>query len=460
VAKQHLLLVDADPKSLRVLEVSLRKAGFTVTTAGNGREALERCALAQPDLILSDTAMPELDGFELCRRLKEDERLRATPFIFLTAEKAVESKVRGLELGVDDYLTKPIYLKEIVTRVKILLQKRERERLERRDPRARFAGSLGDVGVVDLVQTLEMGRKSGALRVLGRGGRGAVAWFREGKVVDCETGRHSGEPAFYRLLNWQEGDFAVEFRPVDREDRIPLSNQALLLEGMRRLDEWHRLAEQLPPLASVCEIDYGKLADLLAEIPDDVNRLLRLVDGKRSLDQVVEEVEGDDLVAGAILTRLFFDGVLRLVPGEPVATPVPAELPGSAPGSPASPDELVLGAATDPDAVDWSAEGPVAAAPPPPRPGGPPRRRDTPPAWPVHPAGVDPPARPAGPPPLPSPPPLPAPRRPSPPPRAARAAPSPPPARPPSRARLWAGLSAAAVAAVAAAYWLVRLRMR
>jgi CheY-like chemotaxis protein len=387
VAKQHLLLVDADPKSLRVLEVSLRKAGFTVTTAVNGREALERCALATPDLILSDTAMPELDGFELCRRLKEDERLRATPFIFLTAEKSVESKVRGLELGVEDYLTKPIYIKEIVTRVKILLQKREQERLERRDPRAGFAGGLGDMGVVDLVQAMEIGRKSGALRVLGRGGRSGIAWFREGKILDCETGRHSGEQAFYRLLNWQEGDFAVEFRQVDREDHVPLSNQAQLLEGMRRLDEWHRLAEELPPLAAVCEIDYRTLADRLAEIPDDVNRLLRLVDGKRSLEQVIEDAEGDDLSAAATLSRLFFDGVLRLPAGEPEATPVPAVVPGPSPGSGASPDEPVLGAApTDPDGVDWSAAGPIASATtPPPRAAAPPPRRDTPPAWPVHP---------------------------------------------------------------------------
>ena len=131
MAKQHLLLVDGDPKSLRVMEVSLKKAGFSVTTAVNGRDALEKCEISPPDLILSDTKMPEMDGFELCRRLKTDDRYRGTPFIFLTGQKSVEYKVKGLELGADDYLTKPIYIKEIVTRVKILLQKKEKERLER-----------------------------------------------------------------------------------------------------------------------------------------------------------------------------------------------------------------------------------------------------------------------------------------------------------------------------------------
>ena len=134
MAKQHLLLVDGDPKSLRVMEVSLKKAGFSVTTAVHGKDALDKCEISPPDLILSDTKMPEMDGFDLCRRLKGDERFKGTPFIFLTGQKSVEFKVKGLELGVEDYLTKPIYIKEIVTRVKILLEKKEKERLEKKDP--------------------------------------------------------------------------------------------------------------------------------------------------------------------------------------------------------------------------------------------------------------------------------------------------------------------------------------
>ena len=65
MAKQHLLLVDGDPKSLRVMEVSLKKAGFSVTTAIHGKDALEKVQISPPDLVLADTKMPEMDGFEL-----------------------------------------------------------------------------------------------------------------------------------------------------------------------------------------------------------------------------------------------------------------------------------------------------------------------------------------------------------------------------------------------------------
>ncbi len=357
MAKHHLLLVDGDPKSLRVMEVSLRKAGFTVTTAVHGRDALERCEDSPPDLILSDTKMPEMDGFELCRRLKQDERFRGTPFIFLTGQKSVEYKVRGLELGVEDYLTKPIYIKEIVTRVKILLEKRERERLEKKDLRASFSGSLADMGVVDLVQTLEMGKKSGALHFTSLAGA-AVVYFRDGRVLDCELGKLTGESAFYRLLNWQEGEFAIEFRPIEREERIPFSTQGLLMEGMRRIDEWRRIVEQLPALDQIFELDYGLLADRLAEIPDDVNTLLRLFDGRRSLGRIIEEADYDDLAAAGVLSKLYFEKLIREVelPGLPATSPPPAltPIPGGLPAFRPQPIP-----AADQMQIDWFA-GPAA----------------------------------------------------------------------------------------------------
>jgi CheY-like chemotaxis protein len=367
LTKQHLLLVDADPKSLRVMEVSLRKAGFTVTTAEHGEDALRKCALQPPDLILSDTRMPVMDGFELCSRLKQDERFKATPFIFLTGQKSLEFKVKGLELGVEDYLTKPIYIKEIVTRVKILLQKRDKERLERKDQRASFAGNLADMGVVDLVQTLEMGRKTGVLRVQG-GSRTAAVWFREGKIVDAELGGLGGEPAFYRLLNWQDGDFTIDFKPVEREDRIALSTQALLLEGMRRVDEWGRIVEQLPPLDGVFEIDYRALAERLADTPDDVNGVLRLLDGHRTLEQVIEEAGPDDLAAAGVVSKLYFEEIIRPARHpEPALTPDPGVLPGLslAPPGPEPRREEAEEAEPPGPGVDWFA-GPVPGRAPPP----------------------------------------------------------------------------------------------
>jgi CheY-like chemotaxis protein len=305
-SKNRLLLVDGDAKSLRVLDVSLKKAGFEVTTATSGREALSSLETDLPDLIISDTDLDEMDGFELCNRIKAKPEWAKIPFLFVSGRKSIEDKIRGLELGVDDYLTKPIYIKEIGIRVRTALQRAERERMEsRRDSRTRFAGDLSDVGVVDLVQTIELNRKSGIIHIVSRDERHGSIFFRDGKVVDAEVGRLSGAHAIYRLFSWAEGQFAVEFKQIRRHDVIETSMAALLMEGMRRLDESARLLENLPSTKSVLEVDCRVLAEELAELPDEMNSVLRLCDGARTMQEVVEDSDYPDLEALGIINKLF-----------------------------------------------------------------------------------------------------------------------------------------------------------
>jgi CheY-like chemotaxis protein/tetratricopeptide (TPR) repeat protein len=310
-SKSRLLVVDGDPKSLRVLDVSLKKAGFEVATATSGREAMALLEASVPDLIISDTDLAETDGFELCRRIKASPEWAKIPFLFVSSRKSIEDKIRGLELGVDDYLSKPIYIKEIGIRVRTALQRAERERMEsRREGRTRFAGDLSDVGVVDLVQTIELNRKSGIIHIVNRDNRRGSIFFRDGKVVDAEVGRLSGANAVYRLFSWFDGQFAVEFKHIRRHDVVDTPTAQLLMEGMRRLDESTRLLESLPSSRAVLEVDCRVLAEELAELPDEVNSVLRLCDGTRILQEVVEDSDHADLEALTILSRLFAEQVL------------------------------------------------------------------------------------------------------------------------------------------------------
>lgn len=311
MARHNLLIVDGDARNRRVLEVSLRKAGFSITPAESTEEALEFLAHAEPDLIISDTRLPSADGFDFCTKVKENDRWATIPFIFLTSAKAIEDKVRGLELGVDDYLTKPIYIKEITTRVAMLLQRKQRERLERKDARTKFSGQLADMAVVDLLQTLEISRKSGTIQLTTDLGE-AMLWFRDGAVVDAEMGRLQGEPAVYRLLGINDGLFEVEFKPVNRSQVITASTQALLMEGMRRVDEWSRLLEQLPPLDAVLAVDNTQLGERSTDdsITTEQLRFLRYFDGRRSILEVVDESGQDDIEALTAISQFFFEGLL------------------------------------------------------------------------------------------------------------------------------------------------------
>lgn len=324
MAKKNLLLVDADSKSLRMLEVSLRKSGFSVTTAISASDARDKVKLSQPDLIITDTKLPgDENGFELVANLKSTAETSSIPIIFLSSENKLEQKVTGLELGVEDYLTKPIYIREVLTRVRVLLEKREKAQLERRERSATFAGSLGEMGLVDLMQTVEIGRKTGRLFIESRNQKGSIS-FREGKVADARCSRLSGERAFYRMLVWNDGVFSMEFGAHDEPDVIELSTQGLLMEGMRRVDEWGRLLEQLPPLDRAFEIDYGELVERLAEIPDEINGILRLFDGRRTLLDVVDESDFGDLEALEIASKLFFEGLIFDVTDRPADESEPA----------------------------------------------------------------------------------------------------------------------------------------
>jgi len=330
VAKKQLLLVEPDPQSLRVLEVSLKKAGFSVTTAGDGSDALTKVELSTPDLILSDTRLPRLDGYELVRRLKERHEYSAIPVVFLTGQRSIEDKIRGLELGVEDYLTKPIFVRELIARVNLLLARRTHDSMAMATAtnvpvsrRTRFSGSLEDMGVVDLLQTFEVSRKSGVARV-SDGRREAKVYFRDGKVVDAELGRLRGEEAVYRALILNSGDFEVEFCPVLNEDIIPTSTQGLLMEGMRRVDEWGRQLEQLPPLDTIFEVDHEQLVERLNEVPDELNAILRLFDGRRTLLDVIDESPFEDLSTLSTVSKLFFEGLLVVSQRTPEEDVVPS----------------------------------------------------------------------------------------------------------------------------------------
>ena len=113
---QRLLLVDDEEHLRTMLAAALAHSGYEVETAANGRDALELSRSAVPDLILLDVMMPDLDGFEVCRRLRSEQV--KTPIIFLTARDETGDKVRGLTLGGDDYLVKPFSLDELVARSK------------------------------------------------------------------------------------------------------------------------------------------------------------------------------------------------------------------------------------------------------------------------------------------------------------------------------------------------------
>ena len=115
-----ILVVDDDPRLRELVSIALDRAGFSVITASDGQQALMHAAREAPDLIILDIGLPELDGLEVCRRIRARS---AVPILFLTARSDEVDRILGLELGADDYVTKPFSPRELVARVRAILKR-------------------------------------------------------------------------------------------------------------------------------------------------------------------------------------------------------------------------------------------------------------------------------------------------------------------------------------------------
>ncbi len=123
--KRYILVVEDEDDIVRLISFHLEKEGYLVESAGSGREALENVSRKTPDLIILDIMLPEMDGLEVCRRLRGNSQTASIPILILSARKEEFDKVLGLELGADDYMAKPFSVRELVARVRAMLRRLE-----------------------------------------------------------------------------------------------------------------------------------------------------------------------------------------------------------------------------------------------------------------------------------------------------------------------------------------------
>ncbi|MGA2659888.1 MAG: response regulator [Verrucomicrobiota bacterium] len=121
--KPKILVVDDEPEAVELVEFNLRQAGFDVVTAADGAEALKKARGLLPNLIVLDLMLPEVDGLEVCKMVRRDPLTAAVPIVMVTARAAEIDRILGLELGADDYITKPFSPRELILRIKKILQR-------------------------------------------------------------------------------------------------------------------------------------------------------------------------------------------------------------------------------------------------------------------------------------------------------------------------------------------------
>jgi response regulator RpfG family c-di-GMP phosphodiesterase len=225
------LLVDADPEETTVLELRLIEQGFVVQIARTGEQALRILEQGETDVVVSELDLAPQDGLVLLAEVRRTSWGKDMPWVVYTRRQDRALAQKAFELAVLDFVNKPANAGVLVAKLKAMLDQRATTRSSRG-----VSGRLRELGLPDMVQVLFHGRKSGNLKIRAPEGSGEIH-FAEGNVVNALWGEVRGEEAFYAMLKLTDGEFGLDpaFQAPSRV--IDQSSEALLLEGMRRMDE-------------------------------------------------------------------------------------------------------------------------------------------------------------------------------------------------------------------------------
>jgi len=232
--RYQVLLVDPDPEETTVLELRLIEQGFEVRQAHSAEPALKLLATGEFELVISELDIGEDDGLSLLANARKTPGWREVPWIILTGRNGRADAQRAFDMGVADYLTKPVSADLFIAKARQVLERQATVKGARG-----VTGSLREMGLPEIVQILYHGRKTGRMKVRTQTEVGEIH-FVNGDIYNALWASLRGEEAFYAMLNLVDGDFALEPNFKAPQQVIQASPEALLLEGMRRLDEGGR----------------------------------------------------------------------------------------------------------------------------------------------------------------------------------------------------------------------------
>ena len=205
--------------------------------AADGADALLKIVDDPPDLVVCDYRMPGLDGRQLYEKLRTRQQTKSIPFIFLASPGDIEEKLRPIVEGVEEFIPKPFFVKDLVRRAKKVVDRLQLEKLQKRQVRPGvIQGRLEEMSIMDLMQSLEMGKKSCQLSIR-RGEETCELFFSAGQCKDARFGSLEGEAAVFQAVRWTDGEFEIDFNAAPSRSTISRTTTGLLMEALRLIDE-------------------------------------------------------------------------------------------------------------------------------------------------------------------------------------------------------------------------------
>jgi pilus assembly protein CpaE len=300
---EKILIVDDDIDSLKLIGLMLQRQGYEISAASAGGQAIAKALAENPDLIILDVMMPDMDGYEVCRRLRADVNTQNIPIIMFTAKTLVDDKVTGFEAGADDYLTKPTHPAELASRVKAVLARSLAQRRVASDAGMviGFLGTKGGVGTTTLAMNVaaSIGQKEPTILVDMRPGQGSLG-------LALGLGRSTG---LANLLSRAPNDLTA--RTIESELVTHSSGIKLLLSSARpkesqinvNPDTLAAILKNLRLLARNVVVDLGSgIARQNARLIKDIDQIALVVEPYRvtlnMARELIKEMESLGIGAG------------------------------------------------------------------------------------------------------------------------------------------------------------------
>jgi len=245
--KLRVLIIDDSPVIREMVKDAFLPEGFEVIEAENGEQALKIAWEKHPDLIVADIKMPGIDGWEVCSQIRKHPYTSFIPFIFLTEKREVSDRIKGLEMGADDYITKPFEPGELVARARAIFNRMLKREEEKIIQSRGLRGSTQIMELSDLLQLFGINSKTGILRVTHSQGQTGRIGFVAGRLTNAELGNMRGVKAIRRMLRWGEAHFQVEPLLDDKQDmEFPGKIEEVVISARQEQDELNRLVKKLP----------------------------------------------------------------------------------------------------------------------------------------------------------------------------------------------------------------------
>ncbi|SET59965.1 response regulator [Stigmatella erecta] len=297
----RVMLVEPDAPFQAQLGTALSEAGFEVTVVSTAEAALEELAAlpAPPHLVVAEAMLEGLDGFLFCEKLRSEVRTALVPVLLLCSKREPFHPELAATVGADDYLPKPMRVQDVVALARLKAGRRASEMA--------YEAHAARLPLTQIARALLAGARSG--RVVLKDNEGFFA-FRGGYVVDAAFQGERGVAAFRRLLGFGSGVYAVSFGPELHRGSLLMDLPYLSEQVLPALERFEKLREVGVPLAARLTVDFARLSEHLASLPDDIISLVRLFDGRRVVRAVLLECRFAEVIAYEAITQLFSLGVL------------------------------------------------------------------------------------------------------------------------------------------------------